>query len=459
MSTLKDIINFYKECYIHDYRGFSIRNMLSGRVEQKFFPDTLEILNDSTPIYPVDNDWGTETEKVLLLEGKDKELVAGSFFINGEMKLINKKSIVFAPLYLHKVKLHTDQASYFISLDNPMINPGFLDYIRTIDTSIKITYDELAERIPESPSGFRNMVLLQKELNNIFPKLDTSRLDEILKDRSIKPSLHPTTTDKPQLLSGIMIGMIDKPNETRDIINELTEITNRPLAKNLLNKIFFDLERLSNHRDRDILVPASLSEAQKNVFFALDNYDVSVVIGPPGTGKSFTIAALATDLIRQGKSVLISSKNAQAGSIIIDKLEKDFSLKNLAMNALSNRSRKSFTTKLKNLFNKRTNKLKGPDLAHTKREINSLLLETEVLTKRLLETEVKEIKWGKFYYKDKKNFLSNFEAKWVEYQKQRVEPVWKIKKKLDNREKEKNEKLIAYFKNCLLYTSPSPRDS
>jgi len=49
---------------------------------------------------------------------------------------------------------------------------------------------------------------------------------------------------------------------------------------------------------------------------------LTLAIGPPGTGKSFTIAALAVELMSQGKSVLIASKNNQAGNVVADKIEK-----------------------------------------------------------------------------------------------------------------------------------------
>ena len=45
-----------------------------------------------------------------------------------------------------------------------------------------------------------------------------------------------------------------------------------------------------------------------------------LLIGPPGTGKSFTIAQLILDAVARGQTVLLSSKMNKAVDVVVEKL-------------------------------------------------------------------------------------------------------------------------------------------
>ena len=59
--------------------------------------------------------------------------------------------------------------------------------------------------------------------------------------------------------------------------------------------------------------PIPLNEEQRKILLALarPNCRFVVVEGPPGTGKSHTISAIAFEAIRTGKSVLILADKAE----------------------------------------------------------------------------------------------------------------------------------------------------
>ena len=48
---------------------------------------------------------------------------------------------------------------------------------------------------------------------------------------------------------------------------------------------------------------------------------MTLVIGPPGTGKSYTIACMALEHMARGKSVLIASRKDHAVDVIGQKIE------------------------------------------------------------------------------------------------------------------------------------------
>lgn len=72
--------------------------------------------------------------------------------------------------------------------------------------------------------------------------------------------------------------------------------------------------------DADIPLPEVLSDAQSKVLDAAALYPLSIVSGPPGTGKSFTIACLALREFSKGNSVLVVSQNQHAADVVRRKL-------------------------------------------------------------------------------------------------------------------------------------------
>ena len=67
-------------------------------------------------------------------------------------------------------------------------------------------------------------------------------------------------------------------------------------------------------------VPFLLSEVQQQVLESAARQPLTLVIGPPGTGKSCTIAAIAVDHLERGESVLIAGRKPQAVDLVASKI-------------------------------------------------------------------------------------------------------------------------------------------
>ena len=72
----------------------------------------------------------------------------------------------------------------------------------------------------------------------------------------------------------------------------------------------------------NILEPMSLNEEQKNAVKTALTSKLSVISGPPGTGKSQVVSNLLINSIYNNKSVLFSSKNNQAVDVVIERTNK-----------------------------------------------------------------------------------------------------------------------------------------
>ncbi len=459
--NLNKIANYYRECYKHDYQGFSIDNFLASKVELKLYPPSQEFYENINLFHPVDFAWGRKADQSLQLYSKEKGLYAGLLFIKGSKTILSKKTTVFAPLYIYEVSLIKEKEIYLISLDNPVINPAFLNFFKAHDKSIRITYDNFIQQLPSDPIGFNNMLLIKEQLQKTIPAIDISSIEDFLESSKTENDLLSKYKQRWDinplaLITGIAIGYFPRPVGSRGIIDELDQLSKRKISATLLKELFSkkDSSKAATEK-RSIIIPASLSESQKKVFYSLDKNNKTLVIGAPGTGKTFTVSALASELIAEGKSVLIASKNNQAGKVISDMLEKTFGLKDLIIKTARKDYRKNLMRKLTSILNRKIFVHKNLEIASQRKEIEKLESEIDNLYERLHEIEKAEIKWGKFYFDEEVNFFDRFREKWILYQKDRKVPVWKIKKSIDVKKKYQNQRLKKYLKikyQSFLYT-------
>ena len=164
-----------------------------------------------------------------------------------------------------------------------------------------------------------------------------------------------------------------------------------------------------------------LSEAQRQVISTVNKYLFTLVIGPPGTGKSFTIAALALEFMSKGKSVLIASKTDQAVDVIAKKIEVDLDVNSVALRAGKSDYKKSLISHLKDLL---SNTRKNPHGRHDEvdqldEELRGLDDEVEKMTKEFHEQVTKEFRWGKYVaqYEDRQLLFPRLKMRYIRWRK------------------------------------------
>jgi very-short-patch-repair endonuclease len=72
--------------------------------------------------------------------------------------------------------------------------------------------------------------------------------------------------------------------------------------------------------DDELFFPKPFNAEQREVLRRLAGSDGVVVVGPPGTGKSHTIANLVSHLLANGQRVLVTSHTSRALEVLLDKL-------------------------------------------------------------------------------------------------------------------------------------------
>ena len=73
----------------------------------------------------------------------------------------------------------------------------------------------------------------------------------------------------------------------------------------------------------EVLFPLPANDEQREIVARLRHHRGVVVLGPPGTGKSHTIANIVSDALAHGRRVLVTSHTGRALEVLVEKLPPD----------------------------------------------------------------------------------------------------------------------------------------
>ncbi len=213
--------------------------------------------------------------------------------------------------------------------DDPVLNQKALESITGINTSAELLLEtvELYEEL-----GINNSPEEKPALDDLG-----LRLEQIRSDWKWRENL-----DVGNLSSGGISSIADdgifnkaavfvgqKSKYTVGLEKDLRELADLPeskYAKSMLGSWISDTVEPTQLSDKVLIEPIPLNEEQKEAVLRGLSSPLTVVTGPPGTGKSQVVASLIVNAVYQRQTVLFSSKNNKAVDVV-----------NERVNALTNR--------------------------------------------------------------------------------------------------------------------------
>jgi len=456
--NLQNLVKYYNACYQEDNLGTRITNIFAKSIENRLFiSDKDEIVTGFLPYSPIDNDYAEKTAKKIVVSSKEKELVYCSLFLIGNSE--NKthfNSKICSPLIIYPAKIIKKEDDYFVEIDkehrrinfsifNELIendddkskfNEDFFNIIDNNNISLSIV-SQIAEILEKYTSNIDTSNLLT------FPELmEKSELQSIFKRKAV------TEEGKFYALPVSALAVIKKTVNTRGIINELNEISKTFNFSAPLKTIFAKEHFTENNIKSSGFVPAILNSDQQNTINVAENYPFSTIIGPPGTGKSYTISALAIEKISQGKSVLITASTDKAVDVIANKIENQLDLKNLLVRAGNNSYKKDLLSYINSL-------LRSNNSLSDKNDSKSILKDIKKTDRKLAKIQQlfqvrieDELKWGKYISKnkDKHTFFVNLKKIYIEYRNKKAENHWNIEEEMQLLFDKRNRLINSFIK-------------
>ncbi|MFK7932481.1 MAG: hypothetical protein AB8G22_03170, partial [Saprospiraceae bacterium] len=352
MQPINDYINYYRACYQADNRALTLQNFNARRIEHQHWAE--EFVGEDTGWF-VPEMWWTEAQQKLEVYALEKELIGCYFFIVNQKKVAGKTRTNWTPLLFQRMQLESVGGRHWLypKTEYYQLNPAVLQLLGT-NPAIEDPAQFLIDKLPSG--SFNKLIIneLKETLCQVFTNLETKELDSfpIVFSASMIERLEQTKQADFTIVPAVAFGIVQKSRNTRDQLNDLAELAaNRTFSNPLSMVLGQPTVAVPPFNKEETYIPATLSMAQQDIIQSVVNHWLTVAIGPPGTGKSFTIAAVALDAITKGRSVLICSQNYQALQVVGRKIREDFSMPQVAVEAGRKDWKKHIRTHLEQILN------------------------------------------------------------------------------------------------------------
>ncbi|WP_025741208.1 DEAD/DEAH box helicase [Aquimarina pacifica] len=429
---IEKVVSYYQDCYKQEFRDNDVLNFLGTKVDKRFFLSQTNSLYREEDTTFMKIDFGEELYKYLEINRKEKTFISCSFFITGKLTFLGKRRTICAPLIVTPVSLEINNDGLYhidYNFSENRTNDALLNLLKgnfDLDDSFLLEIKSLVnEQSPEK----QNIEKIAKKLKE-YLDVDTKALEELPKLLNGDKLKSHVKSSSLKLLPVVAIGVVEKSKSNRNVLHEIEEIKDGHLFNETLHSLFSRNKNIhgnSSDQKASIYVPSNLSEPQLDIIRGVKNNDVTVVVGPPGTGKSYTIASLAIDLVYHQQSVLICSKSDQAVDVLQNKIIHDLGIKGLSIRAGSGRGYKAkLKKKIESIL--RFRKSKGGDfyIPKKKKEIEYAERKIQEISDEILERESQEIKNAKLFLEHRPSFFKRIKRNYVSKQVLKSIPFWQL---------------------------------
>ncbi len=304
--SLKDICKYYISC-------IALENNTTLRVSMKDERSFIELPWISNKILK-------DPEINAFLRGnqdKEKDLIIGYPIL--------KIKHFLSPIFIIKVSYrdgHNGNTQDFYIDDELLINKDIIDKYSTNDKTENI-YElrelEAGLGFSEGHASFSELPKLTNLLQTLRPNWDWK---DVLDYNNLNKGLIRSTYSDGILNRAVLFAKEPTPY-TVGLSNELAkleEFGDLDIRHSILWKFIHNQFNKNNPFKKEILEVLPLNLEQKEAVKSALSADVTLIAGPPGTGKTQVVADLIINAAFNGQSVLFTSKNNNAVNVVVKRV-------------------------------------------------------------------------------------------------------------------------------------------
>lgn len=326
-KEIQPIAEYFNACFQADNRAHSLWDLFADKNE------FLQLAN----VHQMDSlrqhgrcelDWvyGRQLEKNAAIYRREKMLLYGKHFVFAQLPIrggLNKKlSRICAPLLFYEATVKEGQKELELRIERSMNrwNSQLLSLLSD-DPDIELKLQDML-----TIDGSLDLSLLMATLKSSCTWVTDWSLAEPITDiTQLQAAKNAAKKQALTLAPGGCFVLTRRSNASRGIIDELNVMAETRQHSPAVAGLFFaqdDQGANQWHHNRCQIehVPGVLSQAQQAALKNAAREQLSVLIGPPGTGKSYTIACIILERFLQGESVLLVTQNESAVDVVHDKL-------------------------------------------------------------------------------------------------------------------------------------------
>lgn len=319
-------IDYFRRCYRADSNDLALSNIKKIRNDRLIFQSQEDVLASGTlPRLPIIENSVEDLVKQIDQYQRERLLIYGCLFIIGSVSSqgFSRTRKIYSPLIYFPAHIHRDE-HYFLEIENSdaRVNVQLLRLLLKSDKEPSVVDDFPNKLWPLNSETLSNVGEWLKTNTNIINIEEIGRWPQLSNDCSeIKHSL--------VLRSQSCMALVDRSRGVRGVLHELNQLVTEPSLSQPLRELLGASHGIrTKNRSTPGDIPALLNSSQKTALINAAQNSTSMISGPPGTGKSYTIAAIAIDRLINGETILVTAKTEQAVKVVAEKLKIDFGLDN-----------------------------------------------------------------------------------------------------------------------------------
>ncbi|MFQ5571010.1 MAG: DEAD/DEAH box helicase [Rhodothermales bacterium] len=437
------LIRYFRDCYEADNRRGTIWNIFKSGIEHRyFFGPGEELLNGLLPHAPVDVAVGKQARETARIYRKEKDLLYCSLFVVGMLEEEAKQQPICAPLLMHPAQFVSHPPHVFVApdLQDRRINHRVLEQVHRRPEEGSLT-ERLAGSLSHKYLSLDQVMDLAALLEAAVHNLDASALYDypvLYTERQLRKvfqAMQNGAAGTFLVVPASCIALVRKSVQTRGVLNELAVLAEEARLSTPIQVLFEEVPQ-AIHASKKIdlgRVPAVLSAAQDKVLRQAAVSPLTLVIGPPGTGKSYTIAALALEHLSRGQTVLIASKMNHAVDVVGTKMEQKLGGETSVVRG----GRKQYLRQLKRYLKEllsgmhTAEPVSRKELHGVKARVKQLDRTIAALEIQILRQNQREIAWGRVLAREDEGIILSMRSRWVRWKARRSVPLWRLVDRLE----------------------------
>lgn len=275
-------------------------------------------------------------------EGDSYELLCGQGLLSWRHSSAGE---IYAPLFLTPLVLDFDAIKRVIEISPDPLFRSFVDItsLHELDNPAELDVITWADKINADPFDFWHFETLKSQTRYLVNSLSNNAEDAFGEQIMGNPAIsqNPSVWNAP---------IIFARKRNNDLWSKYAGVIRRDIEQNSIEPTEFIADLVGNYQleplakevntesesvtlsEDELFFPLPSNDEQRRIAERLEsNYGV-VVKGPPGTGKSHTIANLISRFLAQGKTVLVTSQTSKALEVLRNKLPEN--IRSLAVSQL-----------------------------------------------------------------------------------------------------------------------------
>jgi hypothetical protein len=472
------ILRYLRDCYAEDYRRSAIWDVFGRTVEHRLFAEGREeVLTGDLSRLPLDPDEAAPVRQAAQLYLREREVLYGTLFVVGALPPgdgeldpddstpdekasdetapdetasrpsrlpAGRPATVCAPLLLYPTRFVDEPPFLFAEPDlhDRRLNDGLLDALCGEEEGIDLA-SAIAEVVHSGDLGFHEVYEIADLLERAIPQLTAQDLRDypmLATPAELRQARSEClAAGRLRVLPASAVLLVPRSRATRGVATELDAMA-EATAYSAPVRLALGRGVLSSDDGRPLPsvvpaghVPAVLSGAQRRILESAARHPSTLVIGPPGTGKSFTIAALALEHLGRGRTVVIASKMDHAVNVVAAKIEQDLGLPGCVMHGGHHARRRKLADYVRELL-AGIHTADVPDAAAVARSQKQL----DALARRLVRLEAEaerradqEIRWSHPLAVPGGSLADEWRRRWCCWRAGSTEAVWDLVRQME----------------------------